>query len=113
MPGLQDTIAEKLLDLVNSNYQTRRLPNFYAAALGQTVRKLNAASKKATGKLVTELITEQLLAEAERLLAESALSIKEIAYELDFADMAQFNHFMKRHTGHSPTAYRQMARKDN
>ncbi|EHQ29740.1 AraC family transcriptional regulator [Mucilaginibacter paludis] len=105
-------VAEKLLPLIQEHFHKERLPAFYASQLGMPVRKLNETCKRATGKLVQEWITEQLLSEAERLLAESPLSIKEIAYELDFADMAQFNHFLKKHNGQSPTAFRQALQTD-
>lgn len=105
--NLNYQVAEKLIPLIRENFRKERLPAFYATRLGMPVRKLNRISKSATGKLVLELISEQLLTEAETLLAESPLSIKEIAYDLDFSDMAQFNHFMKRHTNRSPTDFRQ------
>lgn len=104
--------AEKLLGLIRTHFKTERLSPFYAGQLGLPFRKLNAIAKSATGKLVTELVTDQLLAEAEQLLAESPLTIKEIAYELDFADMAQFNHFIKRHTGLSPSEFRRQVQAD-
>ena len=107
------TLAEKLLLLINMQFKEERSPAFYAMQLGVSIRKLNSTCKKACGKLVTELVNEELLAEAERLLGENALSIKEIAYELDFADMAQFNHFIKRHTGISPTAFRRQVLANN
>jgi len=103
-------IAEQLLPLIALHFKTERLPAFYAGQLGVPLRRLNEITRSAMGKLVMELINEQLLSEAERLLAESPLSIKEIAYELNFADMAQFNHFMKRHTGSSPRNFRRQVR---
>ena len=45
--------------------------------------------------------------EAKRLLHFSTLSVKEIAFQLGFADFGYFGRLFKRHTGITPTEYRQ------
>jgi AraC family transcriptional regulator, transcriptional activator of pobA len=49
---------------------------------------------------------EQILLEAQSLLNQTDIAIKDIASRLGFADSSHFNHFFKRHTGGTPAGYR-------
>lgn len=62
--------------------------------------------KEVTGKTTVELINDAILFEAKVLLSTSELSISPIASELDFMEQSIFGKFFKRHTGTSPSQYR-------
>jgi len=97
----------QLYQLLGENYRYQRTAIRYARQMGLSVKTLNHIAKTATNKTVTELVNERLLDDSKRLLADPKLPIKEIAYLLDFADMAQFSHFIKKHTGLTPTQFRE------
>jgi AraC family transcriptional activator of pobA len=67
---------------------------------------LSNVIKSKTGKPIGTWITEKTIAEAKSLLQNSAVSIKETAYKLGFAESAHFSNYFKKHTGLSPVLYR-------
>ncbi|WP_245552011.1 helix-turn-helix domain-containing protein [Chitinophaga pinensis] len=85
---------------------TLRSPQKFADALSIHTNYLNRAVKKATGKTTTEHIFERLISEAKILLRHSDWSIAEISFALGFEDPAHFNHFFKKQTQVTPTAFR-------
>jgi len=54
------------------------------------------------------LIDHTALIEIQMLLRNTDLSVQEIAYQLHFPDQSYLGRFFRKHTGLSPTAYRQM-----
>ena len=70
--------------------------------MGVNAEKLNKACKEALGKNALELIHEELLLEIRRLILFGNLSLKEIAYELNFDSPQNFSAFVKLKTGLVP-----------
>jgi AraC-like DNA-binding protein/mannose-6-phosphate isomerase-like protein (cupin superfamily) len=62
-----------------------------------------------TGSRPNELITRRKIEQARDLLRSSPASITEIAFELGFSSSQYFSTVFKRHTGHTPCAFRQQA----
>jgi AraC-like DNA-binding protein len=62
--------------------------------------------KAATGMTFTEYAAGLRIEKARQLLAEPRLRISEVAYECGFRSIPHFDRVFKRHTGRSPTAYR-------
>jgi AraC family transcriptional regulator, transcriptional activator of pobA len=58
------------------------------------------------GKTVSALINEQIILEAKRYLLATHNQVKDIADHLGYEDVSYFIRFFKRHTGHSPEAFR-------
>jgi AraC family transcriptional activator of pobA len=102
----QVEIIRQLKHLIDRNYLTERTTPFYAKRLSIVDRKLNQLAVSITGKLVKELIQDRLLSEAEALLGGTALTIKEITFELGFIDHAHFAFFFRKHKGIAPSAFR-------
>lgn len=63
--------------------------------------------KQEMGVGLTRYITRIRLEQAQRLLRETNLKITEIAHNVGFDDPRYFNTVFKRHTGVTPTAYRE------
>lgn len=82
------------------------MPKEYAGLLFITPNHLNALCKASVGKSAGEMIRDRLLLEAKRMLANSAMSVSEIAYDLRFEDNAYFSRFFKKYTGHTPEEFR-------
>lgn len=95
-------VLAEYLSLVSSHIHQLRKVADYADLLHCSPEKLNTVSKKSLGKNALELIHEELLLEIRRLLLLNELSIKEIAYYLNFEEPANFNAFVKSKTGLTP-----------
>lgn len=91
----------RLICLIEINYKTQRQLAFYETEMALTRKSLNNLTLHAVGKLLSALIQERLLAEAEHLLAQ-AFPIKEIAYTLGFCAQSHFSSFYKKFKGVSP-----------
>jgi AraC family transcriptional activator of pobA len=85
----------------------RRTVAHYAHGLNVSVRTLDEALKQATGRTAHALVHEHLLRTAQALLVQTSLSIKEIAYQLEFNEPAHFTNFFKKYTQQTPLQFRQ------
>lgn len=79
----------------------------YADSLNITEKALNEIVKAQTGKSTSQVIYNQIVLEAKRLL-QTGMSAKEVAYDLNFDDPAHFSKFFKSNTGYSPTEFRKV-----
>ncbi|MBU4612964.1 helix-turn-helix domain-containing protein [Achromobacter sp. GG226] len=102
--------AERFRILVERHFREHRSIDDYAGRLGITPTQLNRVCREVLGHSALTVIQRRLLAEAERELAFTTLSVKEVALTLGFADAAYFSRFFVRHAGQTPTAYRRAAR---
>lgn len=78
----------------------------YAQSLAIHVNHLNRSVKEVTGKPTTAHIAERIIREAKALLQHTDWNIAQIAYSLGFNYPTYFNHYFKRVTGTTPTAFR-------
>lgn len=91
--------------LLKKNHHKQHQVKFYADQLNVTTATLNQSIKKSTLKTPKQLIDEQLLLEAKRLLYWSNAPAKEVAWKLGFETDSYFNHFFKKHTGETPKEF--------
>lgn len=66
---------------------------------------MSTVIKAKTGKSVNTWISEKTISEAQALLAQSSLSIKEVSYQLAFNEPTHFSKFFKKHTGLTPKEF--------
>lgn len=78
-----------------------------AAALEVSRRTLDRRFEEVLGKTVSQAIAGQRVTQIEGMLIESALSMTELAELFSFGSASLFTQFFKRHTGVTPTAYRE------
>lgn len=78
----------------------------FAKQLNVHVNHLNRAIRNTTGKTTTTHIFERLVSEAKALLKHTDWNISEISYSLGFEEPAHFNHFFKKLTSTTPSAFR-------
>lgn len=97
---------EELLRLLEANIVEMKRVSQYAELLNLSVYQLNAITKASVGKTPTDLINEQIILEAKRYLLATPNQIKDIAWYLGYEDISYFIRFFKKHTGHSPDAFR-------
>lgn len=103
---VNDAVIERLLDLIEGHFRSRRLLNFYAAKLAMTSDGLNKHVKRITGVTAGQLIRQRVVTEAKRQLAFSDQPINEIAYDLAYADPSHFVRSFRKETGVTPRTFR-------
>ncbi len=99
-------LTNAYVHLVEDHFRSMHEVRQYAELLHITPKHLSEVVKSTTGKPAHDLIYNRLLQEARTLLANTDLSIAEIAYTLHFDDQSHFSHFIKRKTGKTPMAIR-------
>lgn len=89
----------------------REQPSMAACAdeLGITPTQLNRACQQVLGHNALGVLHARLLLEAQRELAYTTMSVKQIAFGLGFADAGYFTRFFQRLTGEPPSAWRAAA----
>ncbi|MCO6148579.1 helix-turn-helix transcriptional regulator [Flavobacterium sp. NRK1] len=96
-------IVTQFLSFLPQNIKSKKKVSEYCDLMGTNADKLNFACKNSLGKTALKLIHEELILEIRRLLLLNQLSLKEIAYELNFDSPANFSGFIKANTGLTPT----------
>ncbi|WP_241739153.1 AraC family transcriptional regulator [Pontibacter beigongshangensis] len=97
----------KFKELLEANFLTQRNITFYADELALSPNTLTRKCKQYFGKSPSQLIQERVVLEAKKQLHLTYKSIKEVAAALNFDDEHYFSRFFKKHTGVSPTSYRE------
>ncbi len=94
------------LDLIQKHYSEHHAVTYYAERLHIHPNVLNAICKKHLLQSAKATIDLKLVTEAQSLLDHTALTVKEIAYDLGFQSASHFFRFFRRLTGNSPVRYR-------
>lgn len=97
---------QRFYRLLASHFRQQHQLEFYAQQLGITTTQLNRICREHKKTTALGLINQKLLTEACRDLAYTHLSIKEIAFNLGFADPSYFSRFFTKHLGQSPSDFR-------
>jgi AraC-like DNA-binding protein len=77
-----------------------------AKAVNISPTHLSEKFKQVTGVNFVDYVARTRFDKARELLADGDLRISEIAFEVGFQSLSQFNRVFKRLSGKSPTAYR-------
>lgn len=107
-PGVEEVMA-----LISARFASELSLRDVAAAVGLTPGYLTTLIRQRTGRTVQQWITDHRLAEARRLLADSVLSVSEIARRSGFGDPAYFTRVFRREVGATPTAWRSGTRRSS
>lgn len=98
----------KFSKLVEENYKTHHTVADYADMLAITPKSLSKKIGLLSKDTPNDIIKNRIILESKRLLAHTALSVKEIAYSLNYEDDAYFVRFFTKNTGISPTSFRKL-----
>ena len=104
-------LVRQFKDLLTAHSHTSKSPSAYASKLNVSLGHLNETVKKATGSTVSYWIGQEIFSEAKRLLNYTDADVKQIAYELGYADQACFIRFFCKLSGLSPLSYRKLGHK--
>ncbi len=105
-PSAAERLVVKFENMLTTNYLTHRDVEWYANELGISPKRFSAKVKRVSGKSPSDLITEEVIKNAKRLLVNSALSSSEIAERLNFATPSFFCRYFKRYAGVTPQEWR-------
>lgn len=103
--GQSDFIFRRFIELLQE-YKQEREVQFFAEKIGLTPKYLSEICKQRSGKSASEWIAEVTMAEINRMLTTSNMSIKEIAFRLNFPNSSFFCQYVKKHSGMSPSQLR-------
>ncbi|MBD0707148.1 MULTISPECIES: helix-turn-helix domain-containing protein [unclassified Streptomyces] len=106
-PGRNAAVADAFARLLARDGGADGRPvRAYAELLGVTPGYLTESVRAATGRTPGTLLREARTREAQRLLARTELSVRQIAARTGFSDPAYFCRFFRRETGTSPGDFR-------
>lgn len=98
--------VQRYRGLIEREFRRQPTQGEFAEQLGITGTQLNRVCQQVLGCSALDLLQARLLLEAQRELAYTNMSIKQIAHGLGFTDAAYFTRFYQRRTGLAPTAWR-------
>jgi len=99
-------IFSEFKNLIELHFQTRRSVQQYADMLKITPKHLSETVKSISNHTAMHFIRERIIREAEYLLVYTSLSIKEIAFKLNFDSPSHFGRFFKNRTKATPLNFR-------
>ncbi|GGG30250.1 AraC family transcriptional regulator [Dokdonia pacifica] len=97
---------QRLKDAIEIHYKEKHTASQYADLLNISPNALGKLVKTHYNKTLTHLIKERIIIQAKRELYMTRKTIKEIAWELGYADEFYFSRFFKNNTAISPQMYR-------
>jgi AraC-like DNA-binding protein/mannose-6-phosphate isomerase-like protein (cupin superfamily) len=101
-----EIVAKPFKQLLENNYRTFKRPSEYAEKLNISTSYLNECIKNTTGYSVSQNIQDRIILEAKRLLYHTDKSVKEIAFELGYADYPYFARLFSKAAGMSALSFR-------
>ena len=95
-----------LQNLVEKNAHKYTQVKAYAAMMGVSTKTLNAITRSIVNKSAKEFVDDICTQQIKRLLINTELSVKEIAYESGFDEPTNFYKYFKRQTQLTPEQFR-------
>ena len=99
-------VIARFTSLLYQNYRKHRDVNFYAGKLGLSGSRLSEVIKGSTGMTPYQCIERYTILKLCSVLKNTDKTVKEIAFDFDFADTSHFCKFFKKHVGRSPLEFR-------
>jgi AraC family transcriptional activator of pobA len=99
--------VQRFRALVEAQYRSQPSLAALAAQLGITPTQLNRVCQQVLGHPALGVLHGRLLLEAQRDLAYTTMSVKQVALGLGFGDAAYFTRFFRARAGCTPSAWRQ------
>jgi AraC-like DNA-binding protein len=103
---LKETLVHQAKGVLEQRIEENVDMGELASSLGIGYDQFRHAFKQLTGFAPYQYHLQLRIGRAKRLLAETGLSIKEIAHNLKFDDSYHFSKMFKQHAGMSPTHWR-------
>lgn len=101
----------QFVQLLESNHTSRYSVRWYANKMNITPKYLTYICRQITNKTPTDIINSIAIREIKQILLNTNNTIKEIAYDMNYAGASSFCKYFRQQTGISPQAFRQQNRK--
>jgi AraC-like DNA-binding protein len=101
-------LIRKFCLLVEIHFRKEHQVQFYAGLLNKSPKTISNYFSLYGKKSPLQVISERIIAEAKRLFYYSDKSVKEVAEELGFEDVAHFSKFFKNATSQTPSELRKV-----
>ncbi|MFD2743852.1 MULTISPECIES: helix-turn-helix domain-containing protein [Sphingobacterium] len=98
----KELLVKDFQQRVDKHFMTVRRVNQYASMLFVSAKYLSESVKEVLGVTALQIIHDRLSKEAEYWLSQTTLSVKEIAFKLNFDNSSHFSRFFKRFAGINP-----------
>ncbi|MDT3405473.1 helix-turn-helix domain-containing protein [Mucilaginibacter terrae] len=105
----KEDLTYRFFKLLPQYIKEERSIQAYASLLNVSPKYLSQTIKEVTSIPAGNHIDEMVVLEAKLLLNSTELSIGQIAASLHFADQFMFSKYFKKHSGLTPSQYRQIA----
>lgn len=102
----QQEIYNDFMQLIVNSIREQHDVSFYADRLNITPRYLSQITMVVARKSPKQILVEQLVTAAERLLLTSSMTIQQVAFACGFSSATQFSKFFRHIKGHSPSEVR-------
>lgn len=99
-------LAELFVERLEAQFRTGKGIADYAVQLQVTPTHLSRVCKEASGRPAHALLSERVMYEARRLLADTDMPAREIAEQLGFSSAAYFTRAFSQATGRTPSQFR-------
>lgn len=106
----EQQIFDRFINLLGIHHMRQRSVKFYANEMCITPKYLSHTIKGYSGKSPLEWINDYVLLEAKIMLRHGDVSIKEIAYNLNFLTQSAFGKYFRQQLGIGPKAYRKQTK---
>lgn len=106
--GLSPQQLRRAIEFINDNLAVDLPLEGIAHAVGLSVYHFARMFKATNGNTPHEYVIQQRIKAAERLLAETDLSLVAVAHQVGFKDQSHFTRLFRRHTGATPQVYRKL-----
>ncbi|MEM9053360.1 MAG: helix-turn-helix transcriptional regulator [Bacteroidota bacterium] len=93
-------------ELVEESEGERKKVSYFAEQLNITPRTLNTITHEIIGKSSKQFVDESLMMKIKRMLLNTSLSVKEVAYQSGFDEPSNMYKFFKKHVGNTPEEFR-------
>lgn len=103
----QPEIVQQIQMFIQKNSDRPISNDMISAEFGYHSFYLNRLFKKSTGLTLHQAVLMEKMNIAGQLLRETELSVEVVAAEAGYSDRSQFCTAFKKHTGYTPTEYRQ------
>jgi len=110
IPGEGPVPFKEVLDLLRARYREKITLEQLAAKYRMAPTRFSGRFNRLTGRTLPRFINELRTLEAERLLRETALPVRRIAFEVGYENVTHFNAVFKRLRGKAPRALRLASR---
>ena len=108
-PDASQRLVARYAALMEHDFRSGMGVSDFAGALGVTPTHLTRCCKQACGKPASALLSDRVIFEARRMLAETRLPVGHIADSLGFTSPAYFTRAFHHRVGKSPSAFRREA----